>query len=285
MTGALPLSATGLVLVSAVAHASWNAIAHDIQDKLVAFTLLGVGGAGCAAVVVLYAGAPDRASWPFLGGSVLVHVVYNLLLMTSYRLGEFSQVYPLARGTSPLVVTLLAALFIGELPSVPHLVGVLVVSAGLASLVLLGPRPGREGRPALVAAVATGLAIAAYTTLDGIGVRRSGDPLAYTGWLVLLESLAIPAYALATSGPTGLAARLRPHAWRGLAGGALSLAAYGLVLRAQTMGALAPIAALRESSIIIGAIIGTIFFHERFGRARVVGTVVVVGGIVLLAAG
>src|SRR4051812_16387085 len=124
----LPLSATVMVLVAAVAHASWNAIAHDITDKLVAFTLLGFGGTLGAIVVILVAGPPGARSWPFLAASVVTHVAYNLLLMKSYQLGEFSQVYPLARGTSPLVVTLLAAVFVREIPSPLHLAGVLVVS-------------------------------------------------------------------------------------------------------------------------------------------------------------
>lgn len=277
----LPLSVTAIVLVSAIAHASWNAIAHDITDKLVGFTLLGIGGGACAIVVIVAAPAPDRHIWPFLLGSWALHVVYNILLMTCYRLGDFSQVYPLARGTSPLVVTVLAVVFVGEVPSPRHILGVVVVSAGLASLVFLGNRPTRAELPAIAAALATGLAIAGYSTLDGIAVRRSGSAAGYTGWIILLECLAIPSYAL-IRGRTPFIRTLRPHLWKGLAGGAISLLAYGLVLWAQTKGALAPIAALRETSIIVGAVIGTVFFHERFGRPRVIGTVVVVAGIVLL---
>lgn len=277
----LPLSATAMVLVAAIAHASWNAIAHDITDKLAAFTLLGFGGMLGAIVVLVFARPPDARSWPFLAASVVTHIAYNLLLMKSYQLGEFSQVYPIARGTSPLVVTLLAALFVREVLSPLHLAGVLVVSAGLGSLVFVGRRPGREELPAIAAAVMTGLTIATYSTLDGIGVRYSGSAAGYTGWLVLLESVLIPLYAFARA-RGNLLPRLRPHLLKGTAGGVLSLCAYGLVLWAQTRGALAPIAALRESSIIVGAIIGTVFFHERFGKARIVGTVVVVTGIVLL---
>ncbi|MQA77296.1 MAG: EamA family transporter [Streptosporangiales bacterium] len=269
-----------MVLVAAVAHASWNAIAHDIDDKLVSFTLVGLGGAVCSLVVVAVAPLPHRDSWPYLLTSALVHVAYFALLMKSYELGEFSQVYPLARGTSPLVVTVLAAVFVREVPPPFELAGVLVVSVGLGTLVLAGGRPGRRDLPALAAAVGTGLTIAAYTTIDGIGVRASGNAAAYTGWLILLQSLPIPLYALARR-RRALIRQLRPQAVRGLAGGVLSLLAYGLVLWAQTRGALAPIAALRETSIIVGAVIGTIFFAEPFGRSRVVATVVVVG-IVLI---
>lgn len=280
-TTGLPLSATVMVLVAAVAHASWNAIAHDIDDKLVAFTLLGIGGGVCAVPLVIAAPLPDADSWPFLAASVVVHVAYNVLLMKAYRLGDFGQVYPLARGTSPLVVTVLAAVFVGEIPPTYELAGVIVVSVGLGSLVFLGGRPGRQDLPAVVAALLTGLAIATYSTLDGIGVRSAGTAAGYAGWLVLLESIAIPVIAFCVRGRR-LARQVRPRAWIGVAGGALSLFAYGLVLWAQTKGALAPIAALRETSIIVGAIIGAIFFKERFGRPRIAATAVVFTGIVLL---
>ncbi|HET8600316.1 MAG TPA: EamA family transporter [Segeticoccus sp.] len=283
MTSALPLVVTGAVLLSALAHAGWNAIAHAIEDKLTGFVLLGLGAAACAVVVLLVAPAPARASWPFLAGSAATHVVYNVLLMTAYRLGDFGQVYPLARGTSPLVVTLLAAVFVAEVPTPWALAGIVVVSTGLATLAFLGGG-GRAGRPALVAAVATGLVIAGYTTVDGIGVRLSGSPAGYAGWLMFLNSLAVPAYA-AARWRASLLERLRPHLWRGLAGGVLSVGAYALVLWAQTRGALGAVAALRESSVVVGAVIGTVVFRERFGSARIVGSVLVATGIVLLAVG
>lgn len=272
---------TGLVLAAAVAHASWNAIVHDISDKLVAFTLFCTGGGLVAVALVIASPLPRGPSWPYLIASVVTHVGYYVLLMQAYRLGEFSQVYPLARGTSPLVVTVLAAVFVHEVPSALQLVGIVVVSAGLGSLVLVGRRPGRADMPALLAALGTGLTIATYTTIDGIGVRLSGSHWGYTGWLILLESIAIPTIALARRGPA-LFGQIRPSLAKGLLGGGLSLLAYGLVLWAQTQGALASVAALRESSIIVGAIIGTLIFHERFGRPRIVATVIVVAGIVLL---
>ncbi|MQA06415.1 MAG: EamA family transporter, partial [Streptosporangiales bacterium] len=231
--------------------------------------------------LVVLAPVPPVASWPYLGTSVVLHVVYNLLLMKAYRLAEFGQVYPLARGTSPLLVTVLAAVFVGEVPPVAELVGVVVVSVGLGSLVFLGGRPGRRELPAVLAAPATGLAIATYSTVDGIGVRTAGSALGYTGWLVLLECVAIPVIAFGMRGRK-LVGQLRPRLWHGLCGGALSLLAYGLVLWAQTQGPLAPIAALRETSIIVGAIIGTVVFRERFGHPRIAATVVVFLGIAVL---
>jgi drug/metabolite transporter (DMT)-like permease len=274
----LPLTVTLAVLAAAVTHATWNAIAHGIKDQTLAFALIGVGGIIVAVPLVIVAAMPRAAAWPYLLGSIAIHVFYNLLLMQCYRLGEFSQVYPLARGISPLVVTILAAVFVHEHLAIWQSVGVVVVSAGLAFLVFGGRRPGRG---AFLAAVGTGLTIAAYTTVDGVGVRLSHSPVGYIGWLMVLESLCVPMFAAVRRRDVLLKQPPR-ILLSGLAAGALSVLAYGLVLWAQTRGALAPIAALRETSVIFGAIIGTLVFKEPFGRSRIMATVLVVAGIVLL---
>jgi drug/metabolite transporter (DMT)-like permease len=289
---ALPLPVTLAVLAAAVTHATWNAIAHGIKDQLLAFGLIGAGGILVAIPLVILSPFPLSACWPYLLASIVIHVFYNLLLMRSYRHGAFGQVYPLARGTSPLVVTVLAAVFAAERPSVAQVAGVLVVSCGLALLVVAGRRgavsgsgadgAGRGvGRTALIAAVATGLTIAAYTTVDGLGVRLSGSSVAYIGWLMLLESLCVPAWALARR-RRDLREVSRRVLASGLVAGALSVLAYGLVLWAQTRGELAPIAALRETSVVFGAVIATVVFHEPFGRWRIAATAVVVVGVLLL---
>jgi drug/metabolite transporter (DMT)-like permease len=274
----LPLSVTLAVLAAAVTHAVWNAIAHGIKDQTLAFALIGVGGVAVAIPLIIVTAVPRNPSWPYLLISVAIHVFYVLLLMQCYRLGEFSQVYPLARGVSPLVVTILAAVFVHEHLAFPAIAGVVVVSAGLAALVFGGRRPGRA---AFLAAVGTGLTIAGYTTVDGVGVRLSHSPAGYIAWLMLLQSLCVPLFALIRRRDVLLKQPRRILA-SGLAAGALSVLAYGLVLWAQTRGALAPIAALRETSVIFGAIIGTLAFREPFGRTRITATVVVVAGILLL---
>jgi drug/metabolite transporter (DMT)-like permease len=291
---ALPLSVSLAVLAAAVTHATWNAIAHGIKDQVLAFGLIGAGSIAASVPLVVLAPFPLGACWPYLLGSVFIHVFYNLLLMRSYRYGQFGQVYPLARGISPLVVTVLAAAFAAETPAPPQIAGVLIVSCGLALLVLAGRRkrkdsvPGSDsvrasGRAALIAAGATGLTIAAYTTVDGLGVRLSGSAAGYIGWLMLLESLCVPAWALARRRDV-VGGTSRRVLVLGVTAGALSLLAYGLVLWAQTRGPLAPIAALRETSVIFGAIIGTVVFREPFGRSRIAATVLVVLGVLLLSA-
>ena len=277
----LSLTVTCAVIGAAVTHAAWNAIAHGIKDQTLAFALIGVGGIATGIPLIFVAAMPRAGCWPYLLGSVAIHVFYNLLLMQCYRLGEFGQVYPLARGTSPLVVTILAAIFVHEHLALPQITGVLIISGGLATLALAGRRPDHA---ALLAAVGTGLTIAAYTTVDGVGVRLSASPAGYIGWLMVLESLGVPMFALARRRDVVLKQRPRVLL-AGLGAGALSVLAYGLVLWAQTQGALAPIAALRETSVVFGAIIGTLIFREPFGRTRIAATVLVVTGIVLLNAG
>ncbi|MGP3636009.1 EamA family transporter [Streptomyces sp. 24-1644] len=271
------------VLTAAITHASWNAIAHAIKDQLLSFTLISGGGALLGAVAACFVPLPAAAAWPCLIVSAVLHVAYMLLLMRSFTLGDFGQMYPIARGTAPLVVTVLAAVLVGEVPDGWATAGVVVASAGLVGLALWGIR-GSGNRPhwqALAAAVATGLAIAGYTVVDGVGVRASGTPLGYIAWLMILEGLTIPAYALYRRRGQ-LAAQLRPFAIRGLAGAAMSVTAYSLVLWAQTKAPLAPIAALRESSIIVGAAIGTLFFKERFGAPRIAAAGLMVVGIGLM---
>jgi drug/metabolite transporter (DMT)-like permease len=275
------LSITFIVLAAAVAHATWNALGHRIEDRLAGFAVITTAGMLVAAPLLVLAPLPDRASWPFLLASAALHVGYILLLLQTYGLGDFSQVYPIARGTSPLVVTVIAAAFLAERPSLTQAAGILAICGGLVGLAIRRRRLARDERPAVAAAFATGLVIAAYTVVDGVGVRRSGSSIAYVGWLAVLYSPPVPLLAFVLRG-RALLGGLRRAAVPGSVGGALTILAYGLVLYAQTRGALAPIAALRETSIVIGAVIGAVFFHERFGRGRIAATVLVVIGILLL---
>jgi drug/metabolite transporter (DMT)-like permease len=273
-------SVTAVVLLAAVLHAAWNALLKGAGDRLAVLAVLsGTGVVLCAAAVPLLP-PPAPASRGFLAVSAALHVGYEVFLLQSYRFGDLSQVYPVARGTAPLLVAGVAALVVGERLGPLQLSGVLVVSAGLALLVGSGgPTPDR--RTALGFALATGVCIAAYTVADGLGVRRSGSALGYTAWLMLLLSLPIPLYAVASRGRR-LLAGLRGQLAAGAAAGVLSLAAYALVLWAQTRGALAVVAALRETSVLVAALLGTVFLGERFGPRRILAAALVAAGIALL---
>ncbi|WP_432135547.1 MULTISPECIES: EamA family transporter [unclassified Streptomyces] len=272
---------TSAVLLAAVAHASWNAVAHRIPDKLVGFTLISGGGMIIGLAMAPFTAFPAAGAWPYLFGSAALHMAYYALLMRSFRLGDFGQAYPIARGSAPLVVTVLAALLAHEVPDGWAAAGIALSCAGLTGVALWGLRGHRPDWAAVTAALATGLAIAAYTVVDGLGVRASGSSLGYIAWLMAVQGGLLPAYAwLRRRGRTG--ARLRPYARLGLLGAALSVGAYALVLWAQTRAALAPIAALRESSILVGAAIGAVFFKERFGAPRIAAAGLLVVGIGLM---
>jgi drug/metabolite transporter (DMT)-like permease len=271
---------TAAVLLAAVLHAVWNALLKRVDDRLAGFTLIDLTGMLAGAAAVPFLPAPDRASWEFLAASALLHVGYKAFLMGSYRLGDLSQVYPVARGIAPLLVAVLAALA-GERLDLPQFAGLACVSAGLLSLSVGGGALAAGRRGALGFAVVTGVFIAAYTVSDGLGVRRSGTALGYVAWLFLIDGAAIPAYAALTRGRR-MGAALRTHLAVGLLSGALSIAAYGLVIWAQTRGTLAAVAALRETSVIVAAGIGVVWFGERFGRLRVLAATLVAVGVVLL---
>ncbi|MFD7132798.1 EamA family transporter [Streptomyces sp. NPDC059894] len=272
---------TAAVLLAAVTHAAWNAIAHRITDKLTGFALISGGGLLIGLALMPFTVVPAAAAWPYLLCSAAIHIAYYALLMRSFRLGDFGQAYPIARGSAPLVVTVLAAVFAHEVPDGWAAAGIALSCAGLTGVALWGLRGRRPDWAAIGAALATGLSIAAYTVVDGLGVRASGSSLGYIAWLMAVQGTVLPAYAV-TRRRRETWTVLRPFATLGLLGAALSVAAYALVLWAQTRAELAPIAALRESSIIVGSAIGAVFFKERFGAPRIAAAGLLVLGIGLM---
>ncbi|MEU8542140.1 EamA family transporter [Streptomyces sp. NPDC048717] len=269
------------VLTAAVLHAVWNAMAHKIPDKLVGFTLINCGYTLCAAVLVCFTPVPPAAAWPFIAASAALEVSSHLFLLRAYQLGDFGQMYPLARGLAPLLVAVASVTLLGGSLTPLQALGVLLVSGGLGILALGSGRIGRAQLPALGAAVGTGVLIAAYTLVDSSGVRHTEDTLGYIAWLFLLQGPVLPLIALARR-QSALFGQLRPVLGTGLTGGALSMAAYGLVIWAQAHGDVAAVAALRETGILVAAVIATLFFREPFGRLRLVAGAVMLAGIGLL---
>jgi drug/metabolite transporter (DMT)-like permease len=277
---AFPVLPALAVIGAGVLHATWNAMAKAIKDRYAGFALMGAAAAACGVVLLLVSPVPARAAWPWLCASAVLHGVYTALLARCYRHGDFNQVYPLARGTAPLLVALVAATTLGERLSLAQLAGIAAVCGGLGALALAGGNL-RAHRAAVAAALLTGVSIAGYTLLDGIGVRHSGSAPGYGGWLFLQEGTLVFGWAVAVRGRAllpGLAAHWRP----GLAGGVVSVVAYGVVLWAQTRGALAAVAALRETGVITGALIGVVAFKEPMGRPRIVAATVVAAGVALI---
>jgi drug/metabolite transporter (DMT)-like permease len=262
-------------------HATWNAIIKYIDDGLVAFGLMGVVMTVGGGIGLLVTGLPFRAAIPFVLGSAVIHVAYQLGLMQSYRIGAFNQTYPIARGTSPLVVAVGGYFLANEHLGPGPWAGVSVLAVGLMSLAFSSGRLSRADFPAVGAAVLTGLTIAGYTLVDGLGVRRAHDPYAYTCLLFLLQGPVFPVVVLVRR-PLAVWREL-PTVAKGTAAGLLSVVAYGAVLWAQTKAPLAEVAALRETSVITAAVIGAMFLKEGFGSRRLAAAVMVATGIALIA--
>jgi drug/metabolite transporter (DMT)-like permease len=268
------------VIGAGALHACWNAIAKQVSDRLMAFAWIAISSMAVGGLVLACTGLPSREAIPFAITSAIIHIGYNLGLMNSYRLGAFNQTYPIARGTSPLVVAVGAYFLADEHLGAVALVGIATLAVGLMSLALSAGRLTRGDLPAVGAAVLTGLTIAAYTITDGLGVRHSQDPLAYTALLFVLQGPPLLIAALA---------RRPSSAWRetrtmrrGVAAGLLSTVAYGVVLWAQTKAPLAEVAAIRETSVVFAALIGVAVLGEDFGRRRIVAAFVIATGIVLI---
>ncbi len=268
-----------LILAAAVMHAVWNAFLKIGEDRLMTIAMVIAVGALFAPALIANAPPPAPESWPYLALSSAIHTVYFLLLLGAYRFSDLSVAYPLARGSAPLMVAAGSAAFAGEALHPVALAGVATVSLGIASLAF-GQRIA-DGWRTLGYPFATGAAIAAYTVSDGIGVRLAGSALGFIGWLFVISAIPIAAIALGRRRRAALVF-LREH-WRpGLIGGVLAFSAYGIVIWALTMGAMAQVSALRETSVVIGALIGTRLLGEPGARRRIWSAATVAVGIVLL---
>ncbi|MDQ7955751.1 MAG: DMT family transporter [Rhodocyclaceae bacterium] len=284
LTGPVALA----VLFGALLHASWNALIKSAADKELDTALIHSIGFFLALPLLLFTGLPAAASWPYLLASMLVHIGYYVALAGAYRHGELGLTYPVMRGCAPLLVALSSHALIGESISPTAWAGVAAVCAGV---VLLGLSPaslhaadGHRGK-ALRFALCNAAIIAIYTIVDGLGVRASGDAAAYVAALFLFDGVPYLLLVLWRRGPAG-----RPAAWRYMAGrwriaclGTIaSLGSYGIALWAMTRAPVAVVAALRETSVLFAALIGTLWLKERFGMQRALGTGVVVAGVMAL---
>jgi drug/metabolite transporter (DMT)-like permease len=277
----MSLHLTLLVLLAAAMHATWNTLVKRSNDRLAELAIVNLFSAIVAVTALPWVGIPNPASWIYIFGSIVIHTGYYYLLLQAYRFGDLSHVYPLARGVSPLIVTLLSGAFAGEILSNGQLAGVLLISLSIASLTLQGNWwRHQQLKPALFA-LGTGFTIGCYTLVDGTGARVSGNAPAYIAWLFTLDCLPLVAVALLRR--RGKIGSTLSAQWRtGAVGGVLALSAYGLVIWALSLGAMAPIAALRETSVVMAAVIGTTVLREPFGVRRVLAAIGVATGVIIL---
>ncbi|MFO1414390.1 MAG: DMT family transporter [Burkholderiales bacterium] len=277
----LSLGVTLAVLAAGLLHASWNAILKSSGggDPLLDTATVVAGSTVCSALALPFVPVPLAAAWPMAAASAIIHFGYYLTLAHAYRTGDLSFAYPLMRGTAPLIVTVLGMLFLRELPSLQVGLGVLLISGGIFCIAFA--QRHHHPRAAVFWALANASIIAVYTLVDGAGARASGHAFGYVLWLTFVESIAFLIWIRASRGPASVT-YIRAQWRRGLVGGGCSVAAYGIVLWAMTKAPVAAVAALRETSVLFAALIGTLLLKEGFGLARIAGAASVVAGVAAL---
>lgn len=273
----------GLVLFAALLHASWNALLHGTRDRLLAMTWMSMAIATIATVcIVTVAPMPTAAAWPYIIASGLIHILYNCCLVWSYQIGDFSRAYPIARGSSPLLVALGALLSLQEGLVLLRLLGVVMVSGGI---ILLALGKGTVSRSSAVAALITGAVIAVYTVVDGVGVRLSdGHSLAYTPWMFAFYWL-MPLVFLLQRGRGAwrtLASTQWPPILSAAGGGLISVLAYGIVIWAMQTSQMGAVSALRETSVVFAVLIGRFIMRETVSRKTWLACLVIAGGAICL---
>jgi drug/metabolite transporter (DMT)-like permease len=269
------------VLFAALCHAGWNALIKVGLDPLATTTLITLGSAMVAVVLLPFAGLPDAAAWPWMAASVVIHLFYFAGLIESYRAGDLGQVYPIARGAAPLMTATLALLMVGERLSALGWLGIAVLVAGVLLLSVRGGRDLSLDRRAVGFALFTAVTICAYSVVDGVGARVSGNPAAYVLWLFIGFALVLPSYAWLREG--GAVFKPMLHFWRrALIGGGMQVVSYGVALWAMTLVPIAVVAALRETSVLFGAGIAVVVLKEPLRMPRVVAALLIVTGLVLI---
>jgi drug/metabolite transporter (DMT)-like permease len=270
-----------LVLLAAVLHASWNAMAKSggsPQFSIASYRLI---SAICCLPLLFLFPIPLVESWPMLLASTFIHTLYYYTLSRSYRNGDLSQVYPLFRGLAPVLVVLGAALLADEYLTPGAMLGIFLVSAGLISITFAGGAIGKIPPLALRWGLATSVLIAAYTVADGMGVRVAGNPFSYIIWLFVLEPIPIGLWLLATD-RSGWFSYMRAKPGKICAGALAAGGAYAMVIYAMGVAPMGMVSSLRETSVIFAAVIGTFMFREPFGRQRIIAATLVCCGVVLI---
>lgn len=276
----MSLTVFAVVLLAAFLHAAWNAVVKGGGDKMLLTVMVAVSAGLTGAVALPALPQPAPASWPFIAASVGVHVVYFALVARIYHTADMSQTYPLMRGTAPLLVAVASVGWLGEHLSALAWSGIAVISLGI--LAMAGGARGAPGsREGMWLALLNAVVIAAYTLIDGTGVRRSGAPVAYAFWIFVLTAVPLAAWALVARRPA-LGGYVRRNLVFALVGGGGTLASYGLSLWAMTRAPVAPVAALRESSILFGALISGLLLKERVGAARLGAACLIAAGVATL---
>ncbi|MCC2632515.1 MAG: EamA family transporter [Ramlibacter sp.] len=271
------------VLFGALLHASWNAMVKSSPDKALDTAVIHLMGSLVALPLLLVVGIPAASSWPYILASVFIHIGYYIALTGAYKHGDLGLTYPLMRGTAPLLVALSATLTVGETLTPLSWAGILGVSCGVLALGL--SRHAMDSPRAVAFALTNAVIIAIYTVVDALGARQSGNPLQYVVMLFVLDGWPFAAIVLARRGWATAWPYARQRAPLAVVGASASLGSYGIALWAMTKAPVATVAALRETSVLFAALLGTWFLKETFTVRRAIGTAAIVAGVMALRLG
>ncbi|RED13800.1 DMT family transporter [Pontivivens insulae] len=267
------------VILAAALHASWNAMVKGAADKDLTMAAVVIGHAPFALIAMAISPMPALESWGWIALSTVLHLGYQLFLLRSYRTGDLTQVYPIARGAAPLIVALVSVAALGETLSLGQQIGVMLIGCGVASVAIGGK--ASPDRISAVYALITACFIASYSLSDGIGARAAGTALGYYGWLGFLNAMVFVVFTALTRRHL-LGQLVGPRRGLLLIGGGASFVAYAIVTWAFTQAPIALVTALRETSILFALAIGVLILNEKLNIRRVISAFVTLAGAILL---
>lgn len=270
------------VLFAAACHAGWNAVIKRTLDPLATTALVALGAGLVSLPAVPFVGVPAPSAWPWLIASIIIHLFYFAGLIEAYHTGDMGQVYPIARGTAPLMTATMTTIFIDEHLGWFGWSGIVLLASGVLLLSLRGGRDlAKLDRRAVGFALFTAVTICIYSLVDGIGARRAGpgNANAYSVWLFIGNAVLVVGYAFVRRGPAIWSA-MAPYWKSGLAGGTLTMLSYAIAIWAMTLAPIAIVAALRETSVLFGALIAVVFLKEPLRANRIVAAMMIVTGLV-----
>lgn len=276
----MDLGIAAIVLLAAALHAGWNTLIKISGDRVAVMAVVTFAGSLISVLILPFVDSPSPDSWPLLALTILLHTGYHLFLPIAYDHGDLGQVYPIARGTAPILVTGGAVIFAGEFLDPLALIGVICLAVGVITLAFDRSNGLRANPKAILYALATGLCIAAYTVVDGLGARKAGAILGFAVWLTIGDELLTFIFAMVWKG-SSIWRVARINLGKGIAGGAMQVGAYWIIVWALAWAPMGLVSGLRETSVLFAALISTFVLKEGFGVWRFVSASLITFGVVL----
>ena len=269
------------VIFAAFLHATWNGMVKSHEDKYVAVASIVLGHVPASLIIIYFMPLPTLESLPYIITSAFIHQGYQWFLLTAYRYGDYTKVYPIARGSGPVIVTIVSLLFLGVILSRYELIGIVIVSIGILSLSFQNSEALRN-KKAIFFALLTGLFIGLYSMIDGYGARVSMSPLSYIGFSFILNALMFPFFLKFMDQPNITKRVFHKAKSLFIIGGTFSYIVYAIVVWSFTKAPIPLVSTLRETSIIFALLIGTFFLKERFTILKSISIFTIFAGVIFL---